>query len=58
MIHLKRINSTDRCIYIKDKLIRKRVIAYRLNAFGISRICSICHNVFQRDHINKCDFVT
>ncbi|KAG4088153.1 hypothetical protein H8356DRAFT_1725516 [Neocallimastix lanati (nom. inval.)] len=53
MIHLKRINSTDRCIYIKDKLIRKRVIAYRLNAFGISRICSICHNVFQRDHINK-----
>jgi len=53
----EKIKSPDKCIFINNSEIRKRAIAWRLNAFGTTRICLICGDTFHRSHINKCNFL-
>jgi len=53
----EKIKSPDKCIFISNSEIRKRAIAWRLNAFGTTRICPICGDTFHRTHINKCNFL-
>ena len=51
------IKSPDKCIFIRNRVIRKRAISWRLNAIGSNRICPICGDTFKRSHINKCKFI-
>ena len=52
-----RLKSPDKCIFIKNSVLRKRAIAWRLNAFGTNRICPLCKDTFQRSHINNCKYM-
>ena len=48
--------TTDKCLYIRDKVVRRRAILWRLNALN-RQPCPFCRKDFHRDHINKCDFL-
>ncbi len=49
--------TTDKCIFIRDKVLRRRAIAWRLNSMGSKRICPLCQRQFRRSHINKCNYM-
>eukprot|EP00833_Pecoramyces_ruminatium_P012579 jgi/Orpsp1_1/1186611/evm.model.d7180000051921.1 len=51
------IISSDRCIYIRDRMTRYYSIKWRLNNFIHKRPCPICGDNFNRGHINECKFI-
>lgn len=51
------ITSTDKCVFIKNSFVRNMAVAWRVNSFLFKWTCPICGNIFNRGHINRCDFI-
>ena len=47
-------NCVDKCLHIKDRLLRRLIILWRCNSLGVRRVCGRCGGYFNRSHIPSC----
>ncbi len=47
----------DPVLVIQDIKIRQMAIKWRRNIIGLSKICTVCNNLFRRSHVRRCNLI-